>query len=314
MILDHRFKPAFIQDFTLNIVFLLSGFPKAMATLTNVRNTSAPWFLEAASFEGHENVTLASADGQRVAINACVFASASPWCYDMLKSVPAEWDDFCVITELPLTDLMAFKRLASTGCVLGLSRDQLLAKETIQGLTLGFESLGLFNQSLDFSDSQCYPLDFVKSETKDEILYDQWENSELKFDLGDSTYHQDSSEPTEAKPPRKRKSVTTKRVPKSKNGTAIKNNGETESWVPKISEEKVESDDWTPCKKRSKKSRKKTAIGKKSQTRIQFYGLFSFPTDESLRDNSRLYQCKLCVRGFNNSMVMFEFAAFSDVV
>ena len=82
-----------------------------------------PHFAEAWASEGHENVTLVSAcKAGRVAIslNACVFASVSSWCYDMLKVASSnDTDSYYIITDLTALELEALKRLATTGRVVG---------------------------------------------------------------------------------------------------------------------------------------------------------------------------------------------------
>ena len=84
-----------------------------------------PHFAKAWASEGHENVTLVStSEAGRVAIslNACVFASVSHWCYKILKAASredTESDHYYIITELTGIELEAFKRLATTGMVVG---------------------------------------------------------------------------------------------------------------------------------------------------------------------------------------------------
>ena len=86
-----------------------------MVTCAALKARFAPHFLEAPAFHGFENVSLISQDRQSVTISACVFASVNPWCYKLLKSVPDEFEEYHLVTELPVADLVAFKILATTG-------------------------------------------------------------------------------------------------------------------------------------------------------------------------------------------------------
>ena len=93
------------------------------STVADLEARFRPYFTEAWASEGHENVTLVSAnEAGRVSIslNDCVFASVSCWCYDILKAAPTnDVGHYYIVTELMSDELEAFKRLATTGTVLG---------------------------------------------------------------------------------------------------------------------------------------------------------------------------------------------------
>jgi len=296
-----------------------------MATL---KNKSVPWFLETSSFEGHENVSLISLDGYQVKINACVFASVNPWCYEILKNAPSEQDDIYLITEWPITDLVKFKSLATTGCVDGWKTND--GFQAYPDLTFGHGSFGLVNQSDNFSEVKSVRITDIKVEPVAkyhemvawEIHLEQnikKENVEEKSDvensfqdgkvelvkleepLGDDivvhndldAYQKDDHdwiEPTESNTKVKTKGGKVKKSKKIKESNRIKYKSEkscalcTELVTFKTVEERREH--------------LREVHNRCSNKRKQGTGLFHFPTDERLRDNTRQYQCDKCVRSF----------------
>jgi len=81
------------------------------------------------------------------------FASISSWCYEMLKSAPEHSEEYCLVTELPVSDLIALKTLATTGRVLGSKKQNRsysdLSDAELQSLTLGSDLFGL-SSKLDY--------------------------------------------------------------------------------------------------------------------------------------------------------------------
>jgi len=103
--------------------------------------------------KGHENVHLISSDGFMVGMNACIFASASKLCHDLLRSVgPFAADEvYYISTELTKSELETFVVFSCGGTIKGYEREtDLVSSANLQQL---FSSFGICLPDLKFSTS-----------------------------------------------------------------------------------------------------------------------------------------------------------------